>query len=165
MFPLMTSHFRRTLAWFIARQPGGTIAGALQYRHHGIQVFEGYAGTSDSGFRAEVESEQALARGEHYLAMVDAHEHTELTGPTAAEAARRLEDFGHRARIQGTVVTDERRLNRIMKREDPARSTPAPTSPASTITARRSASVPAKAASKGYPTTANASPSPAGTWP
>jgi hypothetical protein len=120
MFRLMTSHFRRTLAWFIARRPGGTIAGALQYRHHGIQVFEGYAGTSDSGFRAEVESEQALARGEHYLAMVDAHEHTELTGPAAAEAARRLEDFGHRARFQGTVVTDERRLKRIMKREDPA---------------------------------------------
>jgi len=66
-FRLMTSHFRRTLAWFIARRPGGSIAGALQYRHHGIQIFEGYAGTSDSGFRAEVESEQTLARGEHCL--------------------------------------------------------------------------------------------------
>ena len=120
MFRLMTSHFRRTLAWFIARRPGGTIAGALQYRHHGIQIFEGYAGTSDSGFRAEVESEQALARGEHYLAMVDAHEHTELTGPAAIEAARRLEGFGHRARFQGIVVTDERRLKRIMERQDPA---------------------------------------------
>lgn len=31
-------------------------------------MFEGYAGTSDSGFRAEVEAEQALARGEHLLA-------------------------------------------------------------------------------------------------
>ncbi|MFV8182078.1 hypothetical protein [Streptomyces sp. AF1B] len=120
MFRLMTSHFRRTLAWFIARRPGGSIAGALQYRHHGIQIFEGYAGTSDSGFRAEVESEQALARGEHYLAMVDAHEHTELTGPAAAEAARRLEGFGHRTRFQGIVVTDEHRLKRIMEREDPA---------------------------------------------
>jgi integrase len=119
-FRLMTSHFRRTLAWFIARRPGGSIAGALQYRHHGIQIFEGYAGTSDSGFRAEVESEQALARGEHYLAMADAHEHTELTGPAAVEAARRLEGFGHRARFQGIVVTDERRLKRIMGREDPA---------------------------------------------
>jgi len=120
MFRLMTSQFRRTLAWFVARRPGGTIAGALQYRHHGIHIFEGYAGTSDSGFRAEVESEQALARGEHYLAMVDAHEHTALTGPAAGEAARRLEGFGHQARFQGTVVTDERRLKRIMKREDPA---------------------------------------------
>ncbi|WP_420036108.1 site-specific integrase [Streptomyces sp. cg28] len=40
---LTTRQFRRTLAWFIARRPGGTIAGALQYRHQRIQMFEGYA--------------------------------------------------------------------------------------------------------------------------
>jgi hypothetical protein len=117
---LKTSQFRRTLAWFIARRPGGTIAGALQYRHHTIQMFEGYAGTSDSGFRAEVESEQALARGEHYTSMIDAHEHTALTGPAAEEATRRLTDFGERARFQGVVVLDEQRLKRLMKRHDPA---------------------------------------------
>ncbi|MFF3574978.1 hypothetical protein [Nocardia jiangxiensis] len=37
-------------------------------------MFEGYAGTSDSGFRAEAESEEALARGEHLLAMIDQHD-------------------------------------------------------------------------------------------
>ncbi len=78
---LTTRQFRRTLAWFIPRQPGGSIAGAIAYRHQAIGMFEGYAGTSDSGFRAEVESEQALARGEHLLAMIDRHEHTSLTGP------------------------------------------------------------------------------------
>jgi hypothetical protein len=61
---LNTSQFRRTLAWFIARRPGGTIAGTIQYRHHSIQMFEGYAGTSESGFRGEVEAEQTLQRGE-----------------------------------------------------------------------------------------------------
>ncbi|PWG15371.1 hypothetical protein DF268_00735 [Streptomyces sp. V2] len=40
---LTLRQFRRTLAWFIARRPGGTIAGALQYRHQRIQMFEGYA--------------------------------------------------------------------------------------------------------------------------
>jgi len=39
--PLTTRQSRRTLAWFIARRPGGAIAGALQYRHHAIQMFEG----------------------------------------------------------------------------------------------------------------------------
>jgi hypothetical protein len=34
---LTTRQFRRTLAWFIARQPGGAIAGAIQYRHLSIQ--------------------------------------------------------------------------------------------------------------------------------
>jgi hypothetical protein len=117
---LITPQFRRTLAWFIARRPGGSIAGAIAYRHMSIQMFEGYAGTSDSGFRAEVESEQALARGEQLLAMIDRQEHTNLAGPAAAEAGRRLAQLDQRAHFRGTVITDERRLRRLMTREDPA---------------------------------------------
>ncbi len=112
--PLTTRQFRRTLAWFIARHPGGVIAGAIQYRHHAIQMFEDYAGTSSTGFRAEVESEQAIARGEHLLAMIDQHEHQQMTGPAAAEAAGRLASFA------GQVATDPRRLARLMARHDPA---------------------------------------------
>ncbi|MEU7823026.1 hypothetical protein [Catellatospora sp. NPDC049133] len=117
---LMTSQFRRTLAWYIARRPGGAIAGAIAYRHLSIQMFEGYAGTSDSGFRAEVESEQALARGEHLMAMIDAHDHDALTGPAADDAARRLAAFAAQSRYQGMVVTDRHRLKRLMDRHDPA---------------------------------------------
>jgi hypothetical protein len=120
-FRLSTSQFRRTLAWFIARKPGGAIAGAIQYRHMSIQMFEGYAGTSESGFRAEVEGEQALARGEHLIEIIDAHQHKELSGPSAEEAVRRLEEFGlHTDGFAGSVITDERRLRRLMKRHDPA---------------------------------------------
>jgi hypothetical protein len=54
--------FRRTLAWHIAHQPFGVVAGARQYKHAHVAVFEGYAGTSASGFAAEVEAEQTLAR-------------------------------------------------------------------------------------------------------
>jgi integrase len=117
---LANSQFRRTLAWFIARRPGGVIAGALAYRHHCVQVFEGYAGTSESGFRAEVESEQALARGQHLIAAVEAHQHTQLAGPAAGEAASRLEEFGGRAGFGGKVVLDDNRLRRLMARHDPA---------------------------------------------
>jgi integrase len=119
-FRLQTRQFRRTLAWFIARQPGGVIAGAIQYRHLSIQMFEGYAGTSDSGFRAEVEAEQALARGEHLLAMIDKHEHEDLTGPAASQAAQRLAGFGQRARFRGIAITDNRQRARLMQRDDPA---------------------------------------------
>jgi hypothetical protein len=118
---LKNIQFRRTLAWFIARKPGGAVAGAIQYRHMSVHMFEGYAGTSESGFRAEVESEQALARGEHLVEMVDTRRHENLAGPGAEEAARRLEEFGlHTAGFGGNVVTDERRLRRLMKRHDPA---------------------------------------------
>lgn len=51
---------------------------------------------------------------------IDAHEHTNITGPAAEEAARRLEDFSARARFQGKVVLDDNRLRRIMARHDPA---------------------------------------------
>ncbi len=77
-------------------------------------------GTSGSGFRAEVESEQAIARGEHLLAMIDQHEHDCLTGPGAPEAVTRLAAFAERARFAGQVTTDPRRVQRLMNRHDPA---------------------------------------------
>jgi hypothetical protein len=77
-------------------------------------------GTSDSGFRADVESEQAIARGEHLLALIDHHHHDQLTGPAAGEALRRLEQLGEHQRLADQVVTDPRRPERLMKRHDPA---------------------------------------------
>lgn len=77
---LTTPQFRRTLAWFIARAPRRPITGAIAYRHLSIQMFEGYAGTSDSGFRGEVGSSRPLALA-NLLAMIDQHEHTNFAGP------------------------------------------------------------------------------------
>jgi len=59
---LTTTQFRRTLAWHIAHQPFGVVAGARQYQHARIAIFEGYAGTSASGFAAEVAAEEAVAK-------------------------------------------------------------------------------------------------------
>jgi hypothetical protein len=62
--------FRRTLAWYIANRPFGTVAGKIQYKHASIAMFEGYAGSIPSGFRREVEQERALGQlddvVEHY---------------------------------------------------------------------------------------------------
>lgn len=116
---LSSGQFRRTLAWFIARRPGGAIAGAIQYRHHSIQMFEGYAGTSESGFRGEVEAEQSLQRGERLLAMIENYEHRDLRGPAAGEAEERLTNLQRSRAYTGSVVTDPRRLLRIMRSEDP----------------------------------------------
>lgn len=93
---LVTKQFRRTLAWTIARQPGGTIAGAIQYRHHSVQMFGGYPGTSASGFRHEVEAEQAIARGEQLGDIILNPAPQRLTGPAAEpEAGRRLQVQDH----------------------------------------------------------------------
>jgi len=114
-----TSQFRRTLAWFIARQPGGVIAGSMAYRHHRVQMFEGYAGTSASGFRAEVEAEDAIARGEQLCDLVTSHGQHPLTGPAAGEAEARLADLQRHVTFDGKAITDARRLRRIMDRHDP----------------------------------------------
>jgi hypothetical protein len=117
--PRLTSRqFRRTLAWFIVRRPGGTIADALQYRHQRIQMFEGYAGTSDSGFRDEVEAEEAFTRGQ-FLAELGADDNRPtLTGPAGEEAEARLAELARHTVFDGQVVTDEARLRRILARHD-----------------------------------------------
>jgi len=58
---LSTSQFRRSLAWHIAHQPFGVVAGARQYHHAKVTMFEGYAGTSASGFAAGFAAEEAVA--------------------------------------------------------------------------------------------------------
>ncbi|MDH6700424.1 hypothetical protein [Streptomyces sp. MAA16] len=116
---LETRQFRRTLAWSIARQPGGSIAGAIQYRHHSIQMFEGYAGTSASGFRPEVEAEAAIARGEKLGDMILNPAPHKLTGPAAEEAEARLAAMESEVQFLGKVITDRKRLDRFMRRNDP----------------------------------------------
>lgn len=116
---LTTRQFRRSLAWFIARQPGGVIAGSIAYRHHRVQMFEGYAGTSASGFRGEVEAEEAIARGEHLGDLITGTDHHRLSGPAAADAEARLTEFERHVTFHGKIITDPRRLKRIMDRHDP----------------------------------------------
>ena len=117
-WPLTTSQFRRTLAWFIAREPGGVIAGAFAYRHASIQMFEGYAGTSESGFRAEVEAEMAVLRTEVAGEMVTTGQYEQLTGPAAAEATKRLDEFARHVVFDGRVITDRKRMQRVLKKHD-----------------------------------------------
>lgn len=53
--------FRRTLAWFIRRQPGGAIALAVQYGHIDTLIGESYAGRSTADMLAMLDFERGLA--------------------------------------------------------------------------------------------------------
>ena len=61
-FKVTTRQFRRTLAWHIANRPFGTIAGMIQYKHASVAAFEGYAGSSHSGFRRQMEQEHRFGQ-------------------------------------------------------------------------------------------------------
>jgi hypothetical protein len=84
--------FRRTLAWYIANRPFGTVAGKIQYKHASIAMFEGYAGSIPSGFRREVEQERALGQLDD---VVEHYEEAIRRGlpPTGPAAARLRSEF------------------------------------------------------------------------
>jgi hypothetical protein len=56
--------FRRTVAWFIYRQPGGRIALAVQYGHAATAMSESYAGRSKADMLEVLDQEKGLALAE-----------------------------------------------------------------------------------------------------
>jgi hypothetical protein len=112
---LTTMQFRRTVAWYIANRPFGTVAGKIQYKHASIAMFEGYAGSSASGFRREVDQERALGRlddiVEHY------EEFRRGLKPTGPASARLLAEFGRVQHDLGDFagrVVDHTRLRAML---------------------------------------------------
>lgn len=105
-----TRQFRRTLAWHIAHQPFGVVAGTRQYKHTAYTIFEGYAGTSQSGFADEVATEKAVAKLDY---VEDLYHDWNEGGKSAGGAAGRIDAEFDRIRAElgdlpGTVASPER---------------------------------------------------------
>lgn len=98
------SRFRRTLAWFIRREPGGEVTLAIQYQHVGTVIGEGYAGTIESGMHDLLDEEDRSTRRDllaHVAAsLADGHG---VSGPAAgrfiaaAEKARGIDYLSEKA--------------------------------------------------------------------
>ena len=64
----------------------------IQYKHASIAAYEGYAGSSRSGFRNEVERERALGQLDDVLTYFERHRAGEvLMGPAAARISDELQ--------------------------------------------------------------------------
>lgn len=112
---LTTRQFRRTIAWHIANRPFGTIAGMIQYKHASVAAFEGYAGSSRSGFRGEVEAQRALGQIDDILAYFDERQcGAHLGGP----AAHRIESMLDAAKTElaplPAMIADRARLRKML---------------------------------------------------
>ena len=59
---LTTRQLRKMVAGFIANRPFGLVSGFMQYGHASLQMFEGCAGSKESGFRDEVAAESWLRK-------------------------------------------------------------------------------------------------------
>jgi integrase len=85
--PVTLSRFRRTIAWHIARLPGGTVALAIQYGHLRTLTSEGYSGRSRHGLRDLLDLETARAVASYLQDVSDSLDSgSGMSGP----AARRL---------------------------------------------------------------------------
>ena len=108
--------FRRTLAWHIANRPFGTVAGKIQYKHASVATFEGYAGSSLSGFRIEVEQERALGQLDDVVAYYEDAIRRGLppAGPAAARLRREFEHIRDKVGDLPGRIVDSQRLRAML---------------------------------------------------
>ncbi|WP_457660603.1 hypothetical protein [Sinorhizobium medicae] len=112
---ITTRQFRRTIAWHIANRPFGTIAGMIQYKHASVAAFEGYAGSSRSGFRAEVENQRSLGQLDDLLTYFDERQAgATLSGPAAARTAKTLDGVSAELGPLPAMIADRARLRTML---------------------------------------------------
>lgn len=103
--PVHVNRFRRTLAWHIARLPGGRVALAVQYGHlRASTITDGYAGRARDGLRRILDIETARAMADYLDTVADRlHRGEHVSGP----AARRLISAATEARnrFEGMFLT------------------------------------------------------------
>jgi hypothetical protein len=101
-----TRQLRRTVAWYIANRPFGVVAGKIQYKHASVAMFDGYAGSSASGFRQEVEQERALGQLDDIVEQYEAYRRGEKpAGPAAIRVAAEMDRVGQElAPLPGRIV-------------------------------------------------------------
>jgi hypothetical protein len=112
---ITTRQFRRTIAWHIANRPFGTIAGMIQYKHASVAAFEGYAGSSRSGFRAEVENERSLGQLDDLLTYFDERQAgATLSGPAATRISRTLDGISAELGPLPAMIADRARVRTML---------------------------------------------------
>jgi hypothetical protein len=99
-----TRRFRRTLAWHIARQPGGLVALAVQYGHMRTLISESYAARQRDGIHDLLDLETARAVADH---LADVHDSLQAGHGVSGPAARRLIHAAHQQhhRFGGAILT------------------------------------------------------------
>jgi hypothetical protein len=111
-----TARFRRTLAWHIARRPGGLVALAIQYGHLRTLVSEGYSSRQRDGVHQLLDLETARAVAEHLSEVNDALHHGEgVSGPAARRLIHAAREEHHRF---GGIITTPRQAKALLS--DPA---------------------------------------------
>ncbi|WP_097966738.1 integrase [Streptomyces sp. or20] len=104
--------FRRTLAWHIARRPGGLVALAVQYGHMRTLVSEGYGSRSRGGIHDLLDFETARSVAEHLSEVHEAIQDGEgISGPAARRLIHSAAQEHHRF---GGIITSVRQARSLL---------------------------------------------------
>ena len=102
--PITLRRFRRTLAWFIYRQPGGRISLGIQYGHLRGYTSDGYGSRTASGLRDVFPMEEAFARAEALAVASDRLSQGEgVSGPSVVRYLAGVQEFA--AEFGGKYLT------------------------------------------------------------
>lgn len=92
--PVTLSRFRRTLAWHIARQPGGEVALGVQYGHLRLVTGQGYAGHKQAGLQDLIDFEEMLATFDLMEELAEERDSgSEVSGPAGTRLKGALDNF------------------------------------------------------------------------
>ncbi|OAI31622.1 hypothetical protein A1351_21115 [Methylosinus sp. R-45379] len=110
-----TRQLRRTVAWYIANRPFGVVAGKIQYKHASVAMFDGYAGSSASGFRQEVEQEHHLGQLDDIVAHYEAAQRSErLAGPGASRITHEIDRVAQEIGPLPGMIADGKRVKAML---------------------------------------------------
>lgn len=88
----------------------------IQYKHASVAAFEGYAGSSRSGFRAEIARERALGQIDDIMTYFGAHQDgLSLSGPASTRVKRSLDGAAAELSPLPGAVADRARLRTLLK--------------------------------------------------
>jgi hypothetical protein len=88
------TRFRRTLAWFVHRRPGGRVALGIQYGHLGAALAESYGGRSRVDMLQILDLEQTLATADALAQAADRLQGGEgVSGPAASRYVAAAAEF------------------------------------------------------------------------
>ncbi|MFF1715560.1 hypothetical protein [Streptomyces sp. NPDC058268] len=111
------ARFRRTLAWHIARRPGGLVALAIQYGHLRTSVSVGYASRSRDGIHDLLDVETARATID---TVADLHADLQSGAGVSGPAARRAINAAAQApRFEGVIIEADTAV-KVLANPDPA---------------------------------------------
>jgi hypothetical protein len=111
---ITAARFRRTLAWFIYRLPGGRIALGVQYGHIRLPTSEGYGARAAAGLGAVLATEEALAIADRLTAAAERlHDGEGVSGPAKHRYLAGVAEFERR--FAGVVLT--RRQGGLLRRD------------------------------------------------